>query len=268
MKFKPSNIIWGLCFIIIGILLYCKTFLGWDISLWNILWRCWPLFIIIPSITGICSKGFNLSSFIWLLVGTAFLLMTNNIVSGSLIRRLVIPVSLVIIGIAIIFKDAFSKGNKNRDTSDTFNNYDSNNSSNGFTYNSHNDNNDSQNTGDKNSDFFSSDSTSRKKPEYNAIFGSNQVKYPNDIFFGTCINSVFGSVVLDLRDAIITEDVVINASVIFAGADIYVPGNVNIKVSSIPIFGGVSDKTINGNVTGRPTIFVNATCMFGGLDIK
>ena len=280
MKFKPSNVIWGLSFIVIGILLYCKAFMGWDVSLWNIFWRFWPLFIILPSISGMLTKGFNLSSLIWLLAGTAFLLMTNDLVSGSLIRKLVVPVALVVIGIGIMFKDVFSKGNSKKDTKDNYNykyeynysynkngTYSDNTSYTEDTSDSAESNSNSSNNNGNGSSFFSSDSTSQKKPEYNAIFSSTQVKYPNEIFMGTCINSVFGSVVLDLRDAIITEDVVINATVVFAGADIYVPGNVNIKVSSVPIFGGVSNKVGGGTPSG-PTIFVNATCMFGGLDIK
>lgn len=255
MKIKPSNIIWGLCFIVFGILLFCKSFMDWDISLWSIVWRFWPLFIILPSISGMLTKGFNMSSLVGLLIGITFLLMTNNCLSSDLIRKLMVPVALVIIGIGILFKDVFGKtpddNNVHQDTYRDFTSTDSTDST---------DKTDNQN-------FFNGDSTSHKKPEYNAIFSSTQERFPNEIFTGTCINSVFGSVVLDLRDAIITEDVVINATVVFAGADIYVPNNVNIKVSSIPIFGGVSNKVIHGNA-GDPTIYINATCMFGGLDIK
>lgn len=244
MKFKPSNVIWGLGFIIIGILLYCKTFLDWDISLWNLVWRFWPIVIILSSFSGLLNKGFNMGSFIWLLIGVVLLLLTNDLVDGDLIRKLLVPAALVLIGISIIFKGAFS-GNKNSN-SYTDHNYSSSSNVTGNTANEGN----------------------FKKGEYNAVFGSTQERYPNEIFLGTCINSVFGSVVLDLRDAVITEDVVINASVIFAGADIYVPSNVNIKVSSIPIFGGVSNKAHTDNTVGGPTIFINATCMFGGLEIK
>ncbi len=265
MKFKASNVIWGLGFIIVGILLYCKAFLGWDISIWSLVWRFWPVIIILSSLSGMFKKGFNMSSLIWLLIGVTFLLLTNNLVSTSLIRKLIVPASLVIIGIAMIFKDALAKNNTtgNTHTYDYSQTYEKNNTEN-FTYTTTTENTNNTNNSD---DFFRKDSTSQKKPEYNAIFSSNEVRYPNEIFTGTCINSVFGSVVLDLREAIITEDVVINASVVFAGADIYVPANVNIKVSSIPIFGGVSNKTLNQNANG-PTIFINATCMFGGLDIK
>ncbi len=82
------------------------------------------------------------------------------------------------------------------------------------------------------------------------------------------MNAIFGGVELDLREAIIEEDIVINATVAFGGIDISVPGNVNVKVSNIPIFGGVSNKAGRTYNESLPTIYVNSTCMFGGIDIK
>lgn len=272
MKFKASNIIWGLVFIIMGGLLYCKAFLGWNISIWYLIWTFWPLFIILPSVSGMFTKGFNMSSLFGLLIGTTALLMTTDLVTGSLIRKLVFPASFIIIGFGILFKDLLKSNKKpNNDYKKDINFGPDSNDNQSGTY-SNNENStqqqsDSNTNYNNNNNFFSYANTEEKRVEYSAIFSSTKFKYPNDTFTGTCINSIFGSVVLDLRDAIINEDVVINASVIFAGADIYVPSNVNIKVSSVPIFGGVSNKVYNQNVSG-PTIFINATCMFGGLDIK
>ena len=57
------------------------------------------------------------------------------------------------------------------------------------------------------------------------------------------------------------------ASSIFGGIDIIVPKDVNIKVTSTSIFGGVENKVKN-NTTNKKTIYINATCLFGGVDIK
>ena len=81
------------------------------------------------------------------------------------------------------------------------------------------------------------------------------------------LNATFGGVKCDLREAIINEDIVINASAIFGGIEILVPENVQIKVKSVPIFGGVDNKAQN-NEADEHTIYVKATCMFGGVDIK
>lgn len=101
---------------------------------------------------------------------------------------------------------------------------------------------------------------------YFAIFNSLNQKADNMIFGGCSIDSIFGSVNLDLRNAIITEDVTINSCVVFAGACVYLPENVNVVVSSIPIFGGVSNKT--SAKENSPTVYIKSLCMFGGLDIK
>ncbi len=288
MKIKASSIIWGLTFILVGFLLLGRSLWGWDMSIWGLFWKLWPLFIIVPSVSTMLTRGFNMGSFIWLMIGVIALLLTNGLLSGDQIRRLMVPAVFVLIGLGMLIKGVLGgpTGNKKYIENDNYsknNNY-SNNSgysyaNNGYTNNNSNVNNTNNATADNTYEYeydssseqtnrnFKFDSTSQKKPEYNAMFSAQHIKFPNEVFTGTCINAVFGSVVLDLREAIIVEDVVINASAIFAGADIYVPSNVNVKTSSIPIFGGVSNKAGGGMIAG-PTLYINATCMFGGVDIK
>ena len=71
-----------------------------------------------------------------------------------------------------------------------------------------------------------------------------------------------------MRKAIIQQDTVINTSSIFGGIDIYVPENVKVKVKSTSIFGGVSNRKKNNENTEANTIYINATCLFGGVEIK
>lgn len=103
--------------------------------------------------------------------------------------------------------------------------------------------------------------------EYTAIFSSNKV-HVNDTFYGAELNAIFGAIVLDLRDANIQQDIEINATAIFAGIDIFVPSNVRIKINNVPIFGGVDNKVVDTAGANAPTIYLNSTCMFGGIDIK
>jgi len=104
--------------------------------------------------------------------------------------------------------------------------------------------------------------------DYVGIFNAKKVRYPMEKFQGCTANAVFGGVDIDLRDAVIDEDVVIDATAVFGGIDLYVPPHVRVKVSSVPLFGSVRDKTSEPAELSAPTIFVNATCMFGGVDIK
>ena len=106
--------------------------------------------------------------------------------------------------------------------------------------------------------------------DYSAAFGGQTIVYSeNEVFEGATINAIFGGVDLDLRSCIINSDVVIDCTTIFGGADIYIPSDVNVKITSTPIFGGVSNsKRKNNFVESAPTVYINAVCMFGGVDVK
>lgn len=76
---------------------------------------------------------------------------------------------------------------------------------------------------------------------YCATFGSQNVSFNEEKFNDADLNAVFGGIKFDLRNAIIDGDIVINASAIFGGIEIYVPVNVKVKIKSIPIFGSVNN---------------------------
>lgn len=103
--------------------------------------------------------------------------------------------------------------------------------------------------------------------EFTAIFSGQEIKAPAEKFEGANIDAIFGGIDLDLRNAIIEKDIVINASAIFGGIDIIVPANTNVRVSNVPIFGGIGNKA-QATSPDAHTIFVNGFCMFGGVDIK
>ena len=45
------------------------------------------------------------------------------------------------------------------------------------------------------------------------------------------------------------------------------PDDVNVHVKATPIFGGVSNKLRN-HKDNKKTIYIDAFCLFGGVDIK
>ena len=101
---------------------------------------------------------------------------------------------------------------------------------------------------------------------YFAAFSGQDVNLSNKKFNGSDVTACFGGIKLDLREAIIEKDIVINASSIFGGINILVPEDVNVIVKSTSIFGGVTNKKENTN--SKKNIYINAMCMFGGVDIK
>lgn len=228
MRNKMSNILWGLGFIVVGLGFAGNAFGLWDFRLFFRGW--WTLFIIIPSLISMIQNGPRTTSVIGLCVGGLLLLSAQNVINGQILGDLIVPIILVIIGLGFIFKTGIRR--------------------------------------EKISENMKAHYHSDGAPDLTAIFGGRDANFRGEIFTGADINAIFGGVELDLRGSIINENVVIRATVIFGGIDIYVPSNVKVKVSSMPIFGGVSDKSLAPADPDAPILYVNATCMFGGIDIK
>ena len=104
----------------------------------------------------------------------------------------------------------------------------------------------------------------KSKNKYIAIFSGSE-DIVNDNFKGTDITAVFGGVDLNLKKSEITEDVNISCLCLFGGIDIIVPDNVVVKVKGFPIFGCIENKV---NVIEGKVVFINATCLFGGITIR
>lgn len=109
---------------------------------------------------------------------------------------------------------------------------------------------------------------SQNSKEYTAVFGEQKADLSGEEFHGAQIDAVFGGVTLNLRNAKIEKDAVIDVTCVFGGATIILPDNVKVKVSSTPIFGGVSNKKVPAFTADAPTVYINATCLFGGADIQ
>ena len=55
---------------------------------------------------------------------------------------------------------------------------------------------------------------------------------------------------------------------IFSKADILLPDNVNIKINSNSLFGGIDNKKHKNSKDNLYTVYLNGTCIFGGVDVK
>ncbi|AFA48524.1 LiaF transmembrane domain-containing protein [Acetobacterium woodii] len=105
-------------------------------------------------------------------------------------------------------------------------------------------------------------------PEYSAVFGGQELNFPGEVFSGASLTAVFGSVSIDLRQAIINEDIYISATAVFGGIEMLVPSNVRVEMSTTPIFGGASNKTNKPLEENPPTVYINSTNIFGGTEVK
>lgn len=100
---KIGNILWGIVFIVIGLIFGLNAMGVTDIDVFFDGW--WTLFIIIPSLIGIIKNGRNVGSYVWLAIGVVLLLSAQGILDMSKVGKLIFPAILVAIGLSIIFKD-------------------------------------------------------------------------------------------------------------------------------------------------------------------
>ncbi len=103
---------------------------------------------------------------------------------------------------------------------------------------------------------------------YGAYFGEQRLNYNGLVFNGVDVSSIFGSVTIDLRGAIIQNEAAINVTCIFGGVDILCSENQPIKSGCLSIFGGVSNKNSNVVNDQIPTVYLGGSCIFGGVSIK
>lgn len=222
-----KNILWGLVLIVLGILLGGKALGLWNINVFFKGW--WTLFIIVPSFIGLFDEDDKTGSFIGLIVGIILLLSCRDVIDFSLVWKFILPIILVVIGLSFIFKDTFNK--------------------------------------EINKNIKKLNKKMTSKEGFTSTFSGQNINFDKEEFKGTTLNAVFGGIELDLRKAIINGDVVINATSIFGGINVYAPKNCRIKIKSNSIFGGVSNQRKFEKNEGEHTIYINASCIFGGVEI-
>lgn len=225
---KLENVLLGVILICVGIILGLNAL---DIAHINVFFKgWWTVFIIIPCFFGLFKEKDKTGNLIGLIIGIVLLLCCQGILQYKLVWKLIVPFILVMIGLSILLKDVFHK--KVNDRIHEINNQE---------HTSH---------------------------DYTSIFSSKKIDFDNQIFEGANLSAVFGGIKLDLREAHVQKDIVINVTAVFGGIDIYVPDYVDVKMSATSIFGGVSNKKKNTNTNNQVTIYINSTCIFGGVDLK
>lgn len=187
----------------------------------------WTLVIIIPSIIGLLFEDDKLGNLISLIIGILLLLGVRNIIDYKILLKLFVPILLVTVGLSLILKNIL-ESKKTLQIKEL------------------------NKVKDNTKDIFATLSNENKK-----IIGE---------FKGISIDAVFSNVELDLREAEIKKDQVINVSTIFSGVTILTNNNIKVIVKSDSLFGGVSNHIEDKDEA--KTIYINASCLFGGVEIK
>lgn len=226
---KSTGALWGIVLVILGVIFGLNALNVTDIDIFFDGW--WTLFIIVPCAIGLFTEKDKTGNLIGLIIGVVLLLACQDILRFDIIGKLIFPVALVAIGIAMVLKYLF--GGKTKEQIKQIN--------------------------EKNGSV---------KQEYYATFSGQDISFSGEEFKGVTVSAVFGGIKCDLSGAVISSDVVINASAVFGGVDIIVPKEYNVKIDSNSIFGGVSDKRKVPYNPDAPTVYINGSGIFGGVDIK
>lgn len=225
-----SRILWGIVLILLGIIWGLNATGVTNIDIFFDGW--WTLFIIVPSAISLVNPKNNgkVSSAICLVIGFFLLLGSLDVFDFDILWEILLPVIVVIIGLSLIF------GNKAKTTLKE-----------------------------------KIDNTDFSNVEViTATFGEQNINKSGEKFEKANLDTVFGSIKLDLRDADLKNETFIKASAIFAGITILVPKDVEVKIKSTPIFGGVTNECLDEktNKNAKKTIYVDGFALFGGIEIK
>lgn len=189
----------------------------------------WTLFIIVPCVIGLFRREDKTANILFLIVGV-YLLLSCRGVDMTILWKLLIPTIIILIGLKLILKSLFG----------------------------------SKVEGEMKKLEMKSD----KVCNGFAAFSGSYINMDGQTFYGAEWNAVFGGIKCDLRNARIPQDAVIKATAIFGGIDILLPEDVNVKVMSNSIFGGVSNKHSKVTDPNAVTIYIEGSGIFGGVDIK
>ncbi len=227
---KAKPIIWGIAIIALGVIFGSNAIGLFNLNVFFDGW--WTLFIIVPSVISLITEKEKIASLGFIAVGVILLLAAQNVFSYDVAWKACLAIFLILIGLSLIIKTVFHSKNDKEVA--------------------------------KKVEDLKNDKTMDSQT---AIFSGSDRIYNDEVFSGSNLVAVFGGVDLDLRKAKFEKDTVIKAFCLFGGIDIKVPEDVQIKIKSGFIFGGISDDRKGDESKGKHIIYLDAAGGFGGISI-
>jgi predicted membrane protein len=99
-----------------------------------------------------------------------------------------------------------------------------------------------------------------------AVMSGIVLKNDSQDFRGGEINTVMGSVEIDLRQAAIASEAVLTLSIFMGGVEIKVPRDWSVSVNGTPTLGGIEDRTVPPMNPGKRLI-IEGSVVMGGVEI-
>lgn len=101
------------------------------------------------------------------------------------------------------------------------------------------------------------------------LFSGTELASHSAGFQGGRIGAVFGGAELDLRDATLAPEARLDVFAAFGGVEIHVPTGWRVDINGFPVFGGYDNVTAKEPLAAdAPILHIDATVLFGGLDVK
>ena len=107
MKKDINGILWGLVFIVAGVIFALNALGVNDIEVFFDGW--WTLFIIIPCAVGLFTKREKFGNFMGLCVGVLLLLSAQDVFDSAFIWKLLVPVIIIFIGLKMVLSGFFHR---------------------------------------------------------------------------------------------------------------------------------------------------------------
>jgi len=235
----------GLLFLIVGFLYACSAL---DIIHFTIFFPgFWTLFLIVPCFYGLFKKGEDKTGYVLgLVIGICFLINAQDFSFHIDFGPMLLALLCLAIGIKLIFPSK----KKNKHIHIEFGN-----------------------GSDGEETTYEGSTTSNTSDGYvniSTVLSGKEIRIDNEVFTGADITAVLGGADLDLRNAIINDDVFINVTTVMGGVELYLPANVKIVADNCTaVLGGVDVSRAYANIPpmDAPKVIISGSCVMGGVDI-
>lgn len=273
MKRDISTIIVGILFLAAGVLIGGNMLGYFDFDFNLAGW--WTLFLIIPALLSMTQGGPNAGNTILLGIGTLLLLDQQRLLPRSYGLKLIFPLILLVVGLQILLGGngfSYSKSRRRDRDGSGGNGGDGGEADQGsaghFTRegSGHSYANGERRSGGGIFSSVSHPGEGHKKAS--VTFGGEDINYGEEEFLGGTFTAVFGGLTLNMVNVKITGDVVIDVSATFGGIEIILPRGVKVVTHITPVLGGSECKYPSSSDPAAPTVIVNGTASFGGIEIK
>lgn len=104
---RLNKILWGIVFVILGVIFALNGLNVTDIDVFFDGW--WTLFIIIPCLVGLFTEKKKLGNLFGIALGVFLLLCSWDVLSFSLLWKLIVPAAIIYLGLKLIFGNSFGK---------------------------------------------------------------------------------------------------------------------------------------------------------------